>query len=485
MALPRYVGVDAVAIADGQPIATGALEVSFNGGAFGTATNGGGALFSRAYWRVELTPAERRNASVHVQHNSAAAIARTNEYYNIPSRTSGSQSALRTTFLYSTTITSGDPGSGYFRLNNAAPGSATALYMHVQSYEQHQVRELLRTFAINGLIELATLDGTAWARYSLTSLQTDNTDWVSLPVTYQAGAGTLTADAEIWFTFANLVWADQRAWDGDQSAVKLGPLNNLPQVELGPSQDYQNVSAPFTHGSADFYVPRYQFETAITPGAGNGGLRYNNATPAAVTAIYIDKQQLERPGMQNILAALGNGAKIELRGTAFNVFALYDITANADSGSYHTLTVTNTANAGTFANTEPLAVTLIAAPSAGGSWTPDQTIPASPATNTYDKMFRKAHDSLLTVVRGDVAATGSTASILAVTGLNVTYTDDNQFRYQWIRFDEDTTSAALRGSAFPIAETQTAANATNGLIDLVSGVTFPTIPVTGDTYTIS
>lgn len=94
---------------------------------------------------------------------------------------------------------------------------------------------------------------------------------------------------------------------------------------------------------------------AADPGAGR--LRYDNATPASVTNIYIDQLTDNGGDAQNILAALANGDQLYIQDQrdAAN-FLVFDITSVTDNTGWFTIAGTVNASGGLPANNRVLTV---------------------------------------------------------------------------------------------------------------------------------
>ncbi|MCB1713598.1 MAG: hypothetical protein KDK05_00505 [Candidatus Competibacteraceae bacterium] len=109
----------------------------------------------------------------------------------------------------------------------------------------------------------------------------------------------------------------------------------------------------------------YNFSTSTTnsdPGSGN--LRYNNATPASVTAIYIDDQDANAVDIQAWLRTLDDSSST-VKGVLrlfkeddAAVFAIYNLTAVTENTGYFTLTVTAVDDDGTFSNADSIVLTF-------------------------------------------------------------------------------------------------------------------------------
>lgn len=101
------------------------------------------------------------------------------------------------TYLFDTTTTASDPGSGKLRLNNAAPGSATAMYVDDVTSVGVDVNAVIAalgnsTGTVKAVVELAIADRSKSRFYSLTATIAHVTSYSTLTLTYIGGAGTFT-----------------------------------------------------------------------------------------------------------------------------------------------------------------------------------------------------------------------------------------------------------------------------------------------------
>ena len=108
--------------------------------------------------------------------------------------------------------------------------------------------------------------------------------------------------------------------------------------------------------------------TAADPG--NGYVRFNHATPASVTAIYIDDLDSRSVSLGAYLDTLANGQLLLRSSTRPNKFAIYAISAVVNSTGYRTLTVSWVAGAPDFQTDEPLVVVGVLAGATGPAGVP-------------------------------------------------------------------------------------------------------------------
>jgi hypothetical protein len=121
----------------------------------------------------------------------------------------------------------------------------------------------------------------------------------------------------------------------------------------------------------------FSTSTAVTPAA--TFLRLNNATPSAVTAIYVSDTNSDSIDFDAFLDSFSNDSKFGyiriFKETDNTKFCTYKVTAVTDNGADHTLTVTYISSNSTFAASDPLVLTF--SPSGG-------TNPAVLSNNTTD-----------------------------------------------------------------------------------------------------
>jgi len=107
------------------------------------------------------------------------AWSRTYRYVGISTLSEASVPPLGVAFLYDSVITDADPGSGYFRLNNAVPADATALYINETDDAEVDVTDWLTRIddygssADRGVIVMRTGDGTSELIATITGSVTD------------------------------------------------------------------------------------------------------------------------------------------------------------------------------------------------------------------------------------------------------------------------------------------------------------------------
>jgi hypothetical protein len=110
------------------------------------------------------------------------------------------------------------------------------------------------------------------------------------------------------------------------------------------------------------YSSDWLFETNTGSGPGSTFLRFNHATLASVTTIYINETNASSTDLSGFLATFNNAGDFGVirvfSKTNSNIFWSGTITSFTDSGSYVTLGVTHASSNGTFTASMPIVVTF-------------------------------------------------------------------------------------------------------------------------------
>lgn len=110
-------------------------------------------------------------------------------------------------YNFSTTTTDADPGAGVFRLNNAAPGSATAAYIDNTDADGVSATGALDTWddstnTVRGVLTIRSKTSAAIRHtYNVTGSVVDGTGYRKLTLAYVGGSGTLTNGEAHWLMF--------------------------------------------------------------------------------------------------------------------------------------------------------------------------------------------------------------------------------------------------------------------------------------------
>jgi hypothetical protein len=117
--------------------------------------------------------------------------------------------SVSTSWLFDSTTTDADPGSGEFRLNNATPASATAAYIDNENAGGNSVTAWLDAIDDNGastnrgLLYICDYEQVTevFRIYTVSGSVVDGTGYRKLTLAHVAGAGTFTAGTQYSITF--------------------------------------------------------------------------------------------------------------------------------------------------------------------------------------------------------------------------------------------------------------------------------------------
>lgn len=165
-------------------------------------------------------------------------------------------------YVFSTTTTNTDPGSGKFRYNNATPSSATFIY--ISNNDNFSALQTSwyglwddSTDSVKGFLTIQSTNSSLTQQFRITGNVTSATGYHKIPVAWVSGdATTPTNDGAhvVFFTRTGNVGTNGAAGvNGDRGGVR------------------------YTWSS-----------TTTNSDPGNGFIRYNNATMTNVTQIYMD-----------------------------------------------------------------------------------------------------------------------------------------------------------------------------------------------------
>jgi len=244
-------------------------------------------------------------------------------------------------YTYSTTTTDSDPGAGTMRLDNGTHSSATFAYI-----DNTDAAAATITTWLDGLddstqtnhrgylrIQKAS-DPAIYREYVVTGAVTDGTGYRKVPLSHVASAGVLSNSDTVVLTFSR---SGNVGIDGVQSGY------------------------------------RFTFSTTVTDSDPGGGfLRFNNATFASVTSLFIDNADVNSADVTTWLDSLDNATsairgtlRIEKIGDA-TVYREFNVTGTVTDGTgYRKVTVTPVVTNGTLANNDTIAVTFFRAGDAG------------------------------------------------------------------------------------------------------------------------
>jgi hypothetical protein len=227
-------------------------------------------------------------------------------------------------YTFDTTTTDADPGAGKFRLNNATIGSATAAYLDNLDADGAAVSTILDTWddagssVGRGQLWLRSIaDPAIFHAFNVTGSVVDGTGYRKLTVSYVGGAGSFAAADEIMVAF-------------------------LPLGAAGPTGADGGITMTFSTTT-----------TAADPGAGK--FRFNNATHASATALYIDNVEALAGATISGLVDTWDDSSATIKGVLTiiaqdnpSIWRAYSVTGSVvDSTGYRTVTIAYLAGNGT------------------------------------------------------------------------------------------------------------------------------------------
>lgn len=122
--------------------------------------------------------------------------------------------------------TSGDPGSGFFRMNSTTTSSVTSLFIDDEAIGGVSMTTFLDSWSKNGTIhiQLNSNYGAAFARFKINAAITDSGTHYTIPVTYVAGSNFTTLDECV----INYIPSPNVSWDGTDLLDDTGASISTP-----------------------------------------------------------------------------------------------------------------------------------------------------------------------------------------------------------------------------------------------------------------
>ena len=367
-------------------------------------------------------------------------------------------------FTYSTTTTDADPGDGKLRFNNATLSSATIAYIDDKEINGTDVSAWVQSFddvtgndTNRGRIRMSksnTLD--TWAVWKVSGAATDASGYTKLTLTYIDTAGTFANNDKVFLSF------------------------------VASGED----------GAIPGYF--YKFATSTTDGdPGAGVLRFNNATYANVTEIYIDDADSNGGATQADTATWGASTST-IKGYLHIVdindsstYARFKITAAVDDETgYNKITVVHLASNNTFSADDELSVHFTSVGLKGDTGSTGQTgatgSTGAAGQGTMDDFVITdgstsqtiADGNTLTITSGEgIDATVSATDTLTIAGEDATVSNKGIASFATADFTVSSGAVSLQGvvvktsdqntfTKAQLASTYTAAlSATSGVLD--------------------
>ena len=324
----------------------------------------------------------------------------------------GGDSAL---FQYATSTTDGDPGAGKFRLNNATISSATQMYIDDLEFNGTNVEAWIQSWddvvgndTNRGRIRISKANSLdTWIVFRITGGITNASGYSKVNLVYIDSAGTLAADDKTFISFVA---------SGEDGAI--------------PGYFYK-----FGTGTAN-----------TDPGSGK--LKFNNATYASATAIYIDDSDANGVAVvTDILTWDDSTSAIKGYLMIYDIndrstYARFKITGTSnDASGYVGLAVGHLASNNTFSADDELSVTFVRNGDAG-----DTGATGSQGTKGVNGLAMTFSNSTSVADPGAGKVAFNNGTVSSVTVLSVDDVDDagvsiSTFVQSW----DDIVNATARG----------------------------------------
>lgn len=264
-------------------------------------------------------------------------------------------------YTFSTTTADADPGAGILRFDNATPASVTEIYIddapaNVSGLDLGTVFDA----STNGRILVVQKNDTTKFLLGEITADTDGSGYWKLTVTVE-DSGSLPDDAAE--LAVHLL--------GGSGVTDHGSLTGLGDDD---HPQYANQSLEFTFSTTT---------TAADPGA--GVVRFDNATPASVTELYVDDSPANISGLDlgPVLDDLAGHHLLLTQKNDPSKFLLVTVDTDTDSTGYWTLTVTVEDSGSLPDDGATLSAIITPGPPTAGSG--DVSGPASSTDNTFPR----------------------------------------------------------------------------------------------------
>lgn len=234
-------------------------------------------------------------------------------------------------YQYSTTITAADPGNGFFRLNNATIGSATALYISETDGDAVSIATLMTEWSAST---------SATKCYLYISKPSDPTAFIVIRVTAAIVDSGVYRTATIIVVSTNGTFAN----------------NDLVNISFTRTGD---IGITGTRGNPGGDAQAFTYSATTTDAdPGTGIVRMNSVTPSLVTQAYIDLLTPNSVDVTSWLDSLDDSTNINeaiitfyRNDAASTNFAKYYLTSVTTATGYRKLNLVHINSAGTMNTT--------------------------------------------------------------------------------------------------------------------------------------
>ena len=292
-------------------------------------------------------------------------------------------------YLFSSTTTDSDPGSGYVRLNNGTYSSATAIYIDDADSKGVDVSADVLTWddstsTVKGFVTIKDqTTQSSYARFSISGATTDASGYNKLAVTHIDSNGTITNGGAVSIHFTRT---------GDKGTTGDTGTTGSTAGTSGLGMTWDNSTADADNGA--------------------GKIAWNNATIASATVLYVDDVDdagaTIQPYVDTWDAVTNTTAKgyvqITKEGTT-STYALFKVSgAVTDATGYSKIAVTHVVSNGSFSDGDGVGVQFIQSGNDGSGAMDNFILSDGSATQTI------ADGNTMTVAAGNGVTTAVTAT---------------------------------------------------------------------------
>ena len=292
-------------------------------------------------------------------------------------------------YLFSSTTTDSDPGSGYVRLNNGTYSSASAIYIDDADSKGVDVSADVLTWddstsTVKGFVTIKDqTTQSSYARFSISGATTDASGYNKLAVTHIDSNGTITNGGAVSIHFTRT---------GDKGTTGDTGSTGSTAGTSGLGMTWDNSTADADNGA--------------------GKIAWNNATIASATVLYVDDVDdagaTIQPYVDTWDAVTNTTAKgyvqITKEGTT-STYALFKVSgAVTDATGYSKIAVTHVVSNGSFSDGDGVGVQFIQSGNDGSGAMDNFILSDGSATQTI------ADGNTMTVAAGNGVTTAVTAT---------------------------------------------------------------------------